>query len=80
MPSKEIFRLAKEEGFNERMLARARKELGIKCYPDFDEEGNKLWFWKLPKKDGERLKLPTFSEELAKLEKFKEKMKLIAPY
>jgi hypothetical protein len=76
MPSNEIFKLAEEERFNERMLARARKELGIKCCPEFDEEGNKSWHWRLPKAEGEQLKLPNLSDTLAKLQKMKQSMKM----
>jgi hypothetical protein len=76
MPSKEIFKLAEENMFNERMLARARKELGIKCFPDFDEEGNKSWYWRLPGPDGDKPKLPTLSEMYARLNKMKKNMTL----
>jgi 5S rRNA maturation endonuclease (ribonuclease M5) len=76
MPSNEIFKLAEEERFNERMLARARKELGIKCFPEFDEEGNKSWHWRLPKVEGEQLKLPNLADTLAKLQKMKQSMKM----
>jgi archaellum biogenesis ATPase FlaH len=76
MSSNEIFKLAEEEGFKEDTLKRARKVLSVKCYPDFDEEGNKLWFWKLPKKAGEQRRLPTLSETLAKLQKMKQNMKM----
>jgi hypothetical protein len=51
MSSKEIYAEAKIEGFKERTLANARKELGVKCYSEKDDEGNKRWFWKLPNKD-----------------------------
>jgi hypothetical protein len=62
MPSNEIMKLAEEEGFNEKTLQRARKELGVKCFPEFDEDGNKSWHWRLPKKDGEQVKLPNLVE------------------
>ena len=62
MSSNEIFKLAQQEGFKERTLATARKELGIKCFPEFDDDGNKSWHWKLPSKDGEQLKLPNLAE------------------
>ncbi len=61
-PSNEIFKLAVEEHINEHTLKKAREKAGIKCFPEFDEEGNKCWHWKLPKKDGEQLKLPNLAE------------------
>jgi hypothetical protein len=75
MPSKEIMKLAEENGFKKHTLENARKEFGVKCYPDFDEEGNKLWFWKLPTKEGGQSKIPGLAKELEKanamLKKFK---------
>ena len=32
--------------------------LGVKCFPDFDEDSNKCWYWRLPKKEGEQPKIP----------------------
>jgi hypothetical protein len=51
LPSRKIFRLAELQFFKNGTLQRARKEIGIICFPDFDEEGNKLWLWKLPVSD-----------------------------
>jgi hypothetical protein len=48
LPSRKISRLAELQFFKDKTLQRARKELGIVCFPDFDEQGNKLWLWKLP--------------------------------
>jgi len=76
MSSNEIFKLAEQEGFKERTLATARKELGIKCFPEFDEEGNKSWHWKLPEPDGGEKKQLSMSEMMAKLNKMKKDMKL----
>jgi hypothetical protein len=76
MSSNEIFKLAEQEGFKKDTLAKARNELGVKCYPDFDEEGNKLWYWKLPNADGGERKQLSFSELNAKLMKMKKDMKL----
>jgi hypothetical protein len=45
--SNEIFKLAESQFFTNRTLQRARKEIGVKCFPDFDHFGNKLWYWKL---------------------------------
>jgi hypothetical protein len=59
-PSNEIFKLAEENGFKERTLQSARKELGVKCFPDFDEEGNKFWCWRLPKDDDSKKKTSIF--------------------
>jgi len=72
MSSNEIFKLAEEEGFKKHTLENARKELGVKCFPDFDEEGNKFWCWRLPKPDGDKKKLPSLSEALANLEKMRQ--------
>jgi hypothetical protein len=76
MPSNEIIKLAEIEGIKERMLTVVRKELGIKCFPEFDEEGNKSWHWRLPKADGDKKKLPTLSETLANLEKMRQRTNL----
>ena len=46
--SKEILKLAEEQCFKDCTLRRARKDLGVRCFPDFDEQGNKFWYWKLP--------------------------------
>ncbi|MBN2020639.1 MAG: AAA family ATPase [Sedimentisphaerales bacterium] len=73
-PSNQIFKLAKEEDFNDRTLQRARKELGIKCFQIFDDKGNNSWHWRLPKKEGEQSKIPGLAKllerERAKLKKF----------
>jgi putative DNA primase/helicase len=66
MSSNEIMKLAEEEGFKKDTLAKARKELCVKCYPDFDEDGNKLWFWKLPRQEGEQPKLFNLKEAQAR--------------
>jgi 5S rRNA maturation endonuclease (ribonuclease M5) len=79
-PSNEIFKLAEEQKFKDCTLQRARKELGIKCFPEFDEDGNKSWHWKLPKKDGEQFKLPNLAEAQARanetLKRMRQSMKL----
>jgi hypothetical protein len=62
MSSNEIMKLAEQEGFKKHTLENARKELSIKCFPDFDEEGNKFWSWRLPQKEGEQFKLPNLAE------------------
>ena len=67
--SNEIFRLAGEQGFKETTLKRARNELGVRCFPEFDEEGNKFWYWRLPKADEDKKKLSTASEILARMPK-----------
>ena len=59
-PSNEIFKLAEEQGFKEMTLQRARKEIGVKCFPEFDEEGNKSWHWRLPKDDDNKKKTSIF--------------------
>jgi len=73
-------KLAQEEGFKETTLAKARKELGVKCFPEFDDDGNKCWHWRLPKKEGEKPKIPGLAEAqargLAQLKKMKESMGL----
>jgi hypothetical protein len=69
MPSKEIFKLAGKEGFNERTLARARKEIVVRCFLDFDEEGNRFWCWRLPKENDNEKKIPGLSGLLSNLPK-----------
>ena len=80
MSSNEIFKLAEENGFKEMTLQRARKELGVKCFPDFDEEGNKFWFWRLPKPDGDKQKLSSVSEVLANMPKMPKLPKVSIQY
>ncbi len=65
IPSNEMLKLAKEQGFKERTLQGARKELGIKCFPTFDEDGNKYWAWRLPKQDGKQKIIPGLEKILA---------------
>jgi putative DNA primase/helicase len=48
LPSKKIFTLAKEHGFTNRTLQRARKELHINCFPEKDSQCQTYWSWKLP--------------------------------
>ena len=44
--AKEIFKLAKIEGYSEKTIRRAKKELKIISYKDADEDGKIAWFWK----------------------------------
>jgi len=76
MSSNEILKLAEEQGINEHTLKKAREKIGIKCFPAFDDDGNKSWHWRLPKAEGEQLRLPTLSETLANLQKMKQSMKM----
>jgi hypothetical protein len=81
MPSNEIFEQTKKEGFNDRTLQRARKELGIKCFQEFDEEGNNSWHWRLPKQENKQLKMPNLNELEAKaradFKKMRERMGMV---
>ncbi len=51
--AKEVFELAKIEGYSERTIKRAKKELKITSYKDSDEDGNTAWFWKRRSKKDE---------------------------
>jgi len=51
IPAKEIFKLAKTEGYNQKTLNRAKKELGVTSYRDDDEEGNNVWYWRRKRKE-----------------------------
>ena len=44
--AKEIFKQAKIEGYSEKTIRRAKKQLKIISYKDSDEDGNTVWFWK----------------------------------
>ena len=66
MSSNEILKLAQEEGFTEATIRRAKKESGVKSYIEFDDDGEKCWFCRLPKSDNEQLKLPTLAEVQAR--------------
>jgi hypothetical protein len=48
LPSKKIFSLAKERGFTNWIMQKARKNLHIKCFPEKDDFGKIYWSWKLP--------------------------------
>ncbi|MGB7582185.1 MAG: hypothetical protein WBL85_07040 [Sedimentisphaerales bacterium] len=76
MSSKEIFKLAEENGFKETTLAKARKELSVKCFPEFDDDGNKCWHWRLPKPEGSEKKQLSLSEMMANLNKMKQSIRL----
>jgi hypothetical protein len=76
MPSNEMFKLAEEQNIKEITLNRAKKELGVKCFPVFDDDGNRSCHWKFPKPDSGQLKLPSLSDTLAQLQKMKERMKM----
>ena len=52
MPSSEIFKLAKENGISEITLRRAKEELDIKCFLQYDEDGNRTWHWQLVRENG----------------------------
>jgi putative DNA primase/helicase len=49
--AKEVYKLAKTEGYNQKTLNRAKKELGITSYRDDDEEGNNVWYWMRKRKE-----------------------------
>jgi putative DNA primase/helicase len=70
MPSKEITKMAAAEGFTEKTLRNAREEMEIKCFPEYDEQGNKFWCWKL----SEPMKIPGMAEMLRQARKKVEKM------
>ncbi|MGA2678702.1 MAG: AAA family ATPase [Sedimentisphaerales bacterium] len=70
MPAKEIAKMAAAEGFTEKTLRNAREEIEIKCFPEYDEQGNKFWCWKL----NEPMKIPGMAEMLRKTRKQLEKM------
>jgi RecA-family ATPase len=68
MPAKEITKMAAAEGFREHTLRKAREEIEIKCFPEYDEQGNKFWCWKLR----EPMKIPGFAEMNRKARKMLE--------
>jgi putative DNA primase/helicase len=70
MPAKEITKMAAAEGFREHTLRKAREETGIKCFPEYDEQGNKYWCWKL----SEPMKIPGMAEMLRNARKQVENM------
>jgi len=59
MRAREVFAQAEDEGFKERTLKTAKKELGVKSYQRYDDEGNRIWYWSL-KGDADKyqMKLP----------------------
>ena len=70
MPAKEIAKMAAAEGFREHTLRKAREEIEIKCFPEYDEQGNKFWCWKL----SEPMKIPGMAEMLRNARKRLENM------
>jgi hypothetical protein len=64
-----MFNLAKEQGFNEKTLQRARKEIGVKCFQIFDDDGNNSWHWRLPRENKEKNELPALTEILKNMPK-----------
>jgi len=44
--AKEVFELAKEQGYSVITLKRAKKELKIISYKDSNEDGKSIWYWK----------------------------------
>ena len=62
VPSKQIEQLAKEAGISEITLKRAKKELGVKSYIEFDEQGERYWVCQL---SGENKKPKTMKELIA---------------
>jgi putative DNA primase/helicase len=70
IPSKEIAKMAAAEGFTEKTLRNAREEIEIRCFPEYDEQGNKFWCWKL----SEPMKIPGMAEMLRKARKQVENM------
>ena len=70
IPSKEIAKMAAAESFTEKTLRNAREEIEIKCFPDYDEQGNKFWCWKL----NEPMKIPGMAEMNRKARRMLENM------
>ena len=69
MSSNEIFKLAQENGINKHTLEKARKEVEVKCFPTFDEDGNKCWHWRLPDDKSKTTKIPGLQKLLDNLPK-----------
>ena len=57
MPSSEIFKLAKENGISENRLRGAKEELKVKCFLQYDEDGNRAWHWQLIR-ENRKTKIP----------------------
>jgi putative DNA primase/helicase len=49
VPANDIWQDGEKEGFSERLLKWAKKEVGVNCYRDGFEDG--AWFWELSKAD-----------------------------
>jgi putative DNA primase/helicase len=62
LASKDIFKLSEGQCFKDITLQRARKELGIKCFPQTDVQGHKFWCWKLPKITDKQPKMLSLAE------------------
>jgi hypothetical protein len=50
-PSAEIFQLAEKEGITVVTLKRAKKELPIVSYQEYDDDGNHIWYMRLKSED-----------------------------
>jgi hypothetical protein len=50
--AKEIFEMAEQQGYKERTINRAKKEMGIISYQKYNEEDKRTWYWRI-NKDGD---------------------------
>jgi len=58
--AKEVFELAEQQDYKIVTIRRAKKELGITSYQKYDEEGKRLWYWRLNNVEEEKQKLLGF--------------------
>jgi hypothetical protein len=49
----EIYKLAEEQNFSIRTIKKVKKDIGVKSFLEYDQDGDKLWCWRLPKDDDE---------------------------
>jgi archaellum biogenesis ATPase FlaH len=74
--AKEIFKLAQQQDYKIVTIKRAKKELGITSYLKYDDEGKRVWYWRL--NNGEEQKQKKFKFGPPKMPKLPDPNKLWA--
>jgi len=60
--AKEVFKLAQQQDYKIRTIRRAKDQLGIKSYLKYDDEGKRLWYWRMDNGEEEKQKQFQFNK------------------